>query len=309
MHAFIKTFFIIPGLLMIGLLPVASFGGEALKFKHITSIYTEYTDDQNLALKQPEGVACSDKPFIVVADTGNNRLLRYIFKNQTIGPVTKEIELPQLLYPIRVQINSNNEIFALDGKQRRIVRLTPEGTFKSFLNLRGASSPTPLVPRSFDIDRDDNMYVLDVRSERVLVFDPEGKYKKQIKFPTDYEFFSDVTVDFRGTVLLIDSINARLFSATRGSTTFSPLSKSLKQYVRFPTNMTTDKRGRIYLVDRNGSKVIILGQEGSLIGRMSGMGWKEARLNYPSQLCINNKEEIFIADTLNNRVQIFSRIE
>ena len=87
---------------------------------------------------------------------------------------------------------------------------------------------------------------------------------------------------------------------------FSPLTVSLKEYMRFPSNLSTDVRGRIYLIDRNGGSVIILGQNGSFLGRQSGMGWKEGRLNYPSQICINNKGEVFIADTNNNRVQIFS---
>ena len=79
--------------------------------------------------------------------------------------------------------------------------------------------------------------------------------------------------------------------------------------MRFPAGITTDKRGRIYLVDRNGSKIIILGQDGSYLGRLSAMGWKEGLLNYPSQICLNDSGEIFVADTNNNRVQIFSIIE
>jgi hypothetical protein len=79
--------------------------------------------------------------------------------------------------------------------------------------------------------------------------------------------------------------------------------------MRFPTSLDTDKRGRINLVDRNGSKIIILGQDGSFLGRLSAMGWREGFLNYPSQLCLNNKGEIFIADTNNNRIQIFAVVE
>jgi hypothetical protein len=79
--------------------------------------------------------------------------------------------------------------------------------------------------------------------------------------------------------------------------------------MRFPTSITTDGRGIIYLTDRNGGKVVVLGQDGSYLGRLSGMGWKEGFLNYPSQVSINGKGEIFIADTLNNRVQIFTIIE
>jgi hypothetical protein len=142
-----------------------------------------------------------------------------------------------------------------------------------------------------------------------VVLSPEGKHRKQMKVPQNKGFFSDLTFDFKDNVLLIDSVKAIVFSAAKDSATFSPLSKSLKQYLRFPTDITTDKRGRIYLVDRNGGKIIILGQEGSYLGRLSGFGWKEGLLDYPSQVCINSKGEIFIADTKNNRIQIFSLIE
>ncbi len=39
------------------------------------------------------------------------------------------------------------------------------------------------------------------------------------------------------------------------------------------------------------------------------MGWKEGLLYYPSQLCINEKGEIFIADRNNNRIQIFTVVQ
>jgi tripartite motif-containing protein 71 len=79
--------------------------------------------------------------------------------------------------------------------------------------------------------------------------------------------------------------------------------------MRFPRSMTTDSRGRIYLVDRNGGSIVLLGQDGSFLERQSGFGWKEGRLNYPSQICITVDGEVFVADTRNNRVQIFQEVE
>jgi hypothetical protein len=63
------------------------------------------------------------------------------------------------------------------------------------------------------------------------------------------------------------------------------------------------------VVDRNGGSVMILGQDGAFVERQSGFGWKEGRLNYPGQICINVKGEIFVADTRNDRVQIFTLVE
>ena len=306
MKALIKICAFLTAVMTAVLVPITSYGGASVKFKHVMSIYA---DDKGLGLKQPEGVACNEKSFLIVADTGNGRLLRYIFQNNALETGAIEIKVPQLSYPVRAQMNSKGEIYALDGKQRRIVHLSPEGEFKGYLDPAGLPSPTSYVPRSFNIDRNDNIYVLDVFSRRVLVLSPEGKYLRHIEFPKDYGFFSDLAVDFKDNVFLIDSTNAMVFYAAKNSARFAPLTDKLKQYMRFPTSITTDERGRIYLVDRNGGRIIILGQDGSFLGRLSGQGWKEGLLNHPSNMCINGKGEIFIADTSNSRIQIFTILE
>jgi DNA-binding beta-propeller fold protein YncE len=308
MKTFIKTFVMLSGVLSSCLISTASFGAEVLKFSHITSIYDDQrgtADQASTAIKQPEGIACDGQSMVIVADTGNGRLLRYMFRDNTISSDSPAIQLPELPYPTRIQLNSKGEIFALDRKNRRIVRLTPEGKFHSYLEPTGRPSPT-FIPRSFCIDGSDLIYVLDVFSERVLVLTPEGQYLAQKKFPKDYGFLSDVTVDFKETIFLIDSVKATVFSAAKDAPEFLPLAQNLKEYMRFPTAITTDKRGYIYLVDHNGSRIIILGPDGSFLGRLSAMGWKEGLLNYPSQLCISSGGQIFIADTNNNRIQVFA---
>ena len=301
-----KILLIMAGLLVAVLFFQLPFSEGAMKFRYMASIYA---DDKGLGLKQPEGVACDGESLLIVADTGNGRLLKYSIQEGAIEVGTVEIKVDQLSYPIKTEINSRGEIYILDRRQRSIIRLTPAGEFRGYLQPVGLPSPSAYVPRSFTVDRNDNIYILDILSERVLILDPAGRYVRQIKFPDEYGFFSDVAMGFRGTVLLIDVVDGMVFSAGKNSASFSRLTSSLKEYVRFPANLTTDDRGRIYLVDRNGGSIIILGQDGSFISRQSGMGWKEGSLNYPAQMCINNKGEIFIADTRNHRIQIFAIVE
>jgi tripartite motif-containing protein 71 len=286
-----------------------SSGAAVVKFRYITSLYSHYSSDKEVPLQKPEGVACNNQGTLIVADSGNGRLLRYNLQGEVLGTDSVEIRADRLLYPVKTEINSKGEIYTLDRSQRSIVRMTPAGEFISYLQPTGLPSPASYVPRSFTTDKNDNVYILDILSERVLILTSEGKYLRHIKFPQEYGFFSDIAVDFKGTVLLIDGVQAVVFSAANDATGFIPLTDSLKQYVRFPNSLTTDSRGRIYLVDRNGGSIIILGQDGSFLGRQSGFGWKEGRLNYPSQVCINGEGEVFIADTRNNRVQIFEAVE
>ena len=286
--------------------PVKASGGGAVKIRHMLSIYS---DEKDAALKHPEAVAFNDKSLLIAADTENGRLLRYLFQNGAIEIVPQQIKLPQLTYPIRIEVNAQGEIFALDGKTRRIVRITSEGAFIGYLEPSGLPSPASFIPRSLAIDENDNIYILDIHFGRVIVSSSSGVYKRHINFPEGYGFMSDLAIDTKGNILLIDSVNARLYKSAKDSESFSPLSETLKEFMRFPVSLAIDKKDRIYLVDRNGGSIIIIGQDGSFLGRQSKMGWKEGFLNYPSQLCINSKNEIFIADTNNNRIQIFAILE
>jgi len=286
-------------------LPFQAFSAETVKLRHVQSVYS---DEKGAGMKQPEGIACNDKFLLVVGDTGNDRLIQYSFQEKSLKAGT-EIKVQQLSNPIRLQINSKGEIFTLDGKKRRIIRLNPDGTFKTYVDGEGVPSPSTFVPRSFKIDPQNNIYILDIFSARVLVLNPEGKYQKQIPFPKDYGFFSDLSVDSKGSILLIDSVRAMVFSAPKDSNSFSPITKSLREYLNFPTSITNDNRGTIYIVDENGSGIIILGQDGSFLGRQLSMGWNEGLLYYPSQICINERGEIFIADRGNSRVQIFTLVK
>ncbi len=294
-------------IILIGIvaLPFNSFGAETMKLKFLQSVYA---DVKGGGLKEPEGVASNEKSVLIIADTGNDRLVRYEFQDKSLKGGT-EIKIPQLSSPIRIQMNSKGEIFALDGMKRRIVRINPDGSFKGYVDAEGVSSPSIFVPRSFKVDGNDNIYVLDVFAGRVLVLSPEGKYQKQIVFPKEYGFFSDLSVDSRGNILLIDSVKAMVFSAPKDANSFSPLTKSLREYLDFPSSLASDRRGTMFIVDKDGSGIVMLGQDGSFMGRQLSMGWTEGLLNFPSQISLNEKGEIFIADRGNSRVEIFTLVK
>jgi len=284
--------------------PWNAFSAETVKFKYLQSVYF---DEKGGGFKQPEGVASSEKSLLVIGDTGNDRLVRYTFQNGNLKGGS-EIKIPQLSTPIRVQINSKGEIFALDGKKRRIVRLSPEGTFKNYVDPEGIPSPSAFVSKSFGIDKSDNIYLLDIFTGRVLVLDPEGKYQKQIPFPQEYGFLSDLSVDSKGNILLIDCVKAMVFSAPKDTNSFTPLTKSLREYLDFATSIT-DRRGSVYIVDEDGGGIVILGADGSFVGRQLSKGWNEGLLYFPSQTYVNERGEIFIADRGNSRVQIFTLVK
>lgn len=273
-----------------------------LKIKFIRSVYD---DEKGTGLKYPEGVACTDSYF-VVADTGNNRLVKYTYHDRNVQAV--ELDMP-VTAPLSVQINAKGEIYALEGRDRRILVLNADGTEKGYLTPKGSPVARKPVLRSFKIDQDDRIYLLDIFEGLVLVLDAAGNYQRHIFFPAQYGFFSDLAVNRQGTVFLIDSTDAAVYAAAPDADKFSLLTAGMKEYMNFPTNIALDRNGVIYLVDKHGGSVILMSRDGSFLGHKFGYGWRESEFYYPAQMCISQGGNMFITDRNNNRVQIFTAVE
>lgn len=264
---------------------------------------TIYADAAGVALRNPEGVACDDRGDVVIADTGNARLLTFTWKDGALDGGA-QVKLAQLPYPVRVQVDSKGFVLVLDGRSRRIVKVDAKGEFAGNVEPRGASSPA-VTPAAFKIGMGDVLYVLDVVAHRILVVAPDGRVTRELPLPKAAGI-TDVAADSSGRVYVLDAVTAVVFAAEPAATEFRPLSKSLKEMISFPIYLTPDNRGMLYLVDQHGNAVVRVGVDGTFQGRELAIGWKEGAVYYPAQLCIDSHGDVFLADRNNNRVQVFA---
>ena len=275
-------------------------GAEKIRIKWVASVYA---DARGNGLRSPEGVTCDDDS-IVVADTGNARIVHYSYQGPAVT-AEEEVRMPRT-HPTAIQQNSKGDVYFLDAKDRRIAVFPAGGEKRVLLDPKSVPTKAEIVPKSFRIDGNDNIYLLDIFSSRVLILDSEGQYSTHIRLPEKHGFFSDLAVDRQGNVFVLDSVEAVVYFAAKGAKEFSSLTESLKEYLNFPTNLTVDSRGVVYLVDRNGSGLGIVAPDGAFLGRKLGLGWNDSGLHYPAQICISENGNIFIADRNNSRVQMFS---
>ncbi len=286
--------------LALALVPAAA-RAEAVVFSYEGTIYA---DAKEGPLDAPEGVGCNDSGYAVVADTGNHRLLVYGMKEGRFGGGT-EIKLAQLPSPWRVQVDAKGDLLVLDGKTRKIVKVAANGGFGGTIDPKGIEDAGKVVAGSFKLGPGGAVYLLDVAGKRVLVLDGEGTVTSQVPLPPESKLVTDIAVDLVGTVYALDAVGGALFTAEKGATAFKPLVKGLGDKMSFPTYIVA-KKGRLFVVDQNGSGIVLLGVDGSYQGRQLSIGWSDGLVNYPAQLCLTDTNLAFIADRYNNRVQVFT---
>jgi DNA-binding beta-propeller fold protein YncE len=296
-HLLNLSAFLLPLLLM----PIAAQADFKLK-----PLGVELQDSKETPLSYPEGVGCGAKGLVVAADTGNGRLVKYQIVNGEMGQGT-EIRLSQILYPIKVAISPKNEILVLDGRQRKILRVSPEGAFIGNLDPQGMPGKEPYLPKAVAVDGTGLVYVLDIASARVLVLDQNGNYKQAIPLPVESGFIGDIAVDSRGTVFALDSVGLRIYKTSAESGKFAPFVSNLGEFLDFPSNIAVDLTGKVFLSDQSGSALLMFGPDGSFQGRQMAMGIKPGSLKYPAQLCIIDNT-LVVADRNNSRIQILGII-
>ncbi len=277
----------------------AALGAEALRLRPAGAVYA---DAKGAGLRAPEGVACGPDGLLAVADTGNGRLVVYEVRTDAVVP-RADFALPELPHPIRVRADAAGDLLVLDGKLRKIGRVSARGEFRGYVDLAVAGGS--VVPRSFRLDGEGRLAVLDVAGGRVLFFEADGKPGREIRFPEAHGFFSDLAIDGEGTVYLLDSVGRRVFAAAAGASAAAARTAGLEGDLDFATSLESDDSGRLLLVDRSGGGIVVLGADGALLGRRSASGWKEGLLRDPAAIALDGKGLAFVADRGNNRVQIF----
>jgi hypothetical protein len=274
---------------------------ESVKFRFATAVYA---DAKGAGLSQPEAVACGANGQFVVGDTGNDRLVRFTYADKVVN-AQDAIKVPQLTAPVRVQLNSKGEIYALDGVRRKIVHLSPAGAFVGVVAFTGAPASDEVIPKGFAIDSADNLYVLDVFTGRVLVLDAQGQFQRALPLPAEIGFAADLAVDPSGSLFLVDAVKRRLYTAPKDATAIAPLGGDLTDALTSLPTAIVSTRGAILVVEGSGSDIVALGRDGAFLSRQLSQGRAEGLLDHPSQMCIDSRDDAFIADRDNSRIQIF----
>jgi streptogramin lyase len=165
------------------------------------------------------------------------------------------------------------------------------------------------------------IYVADNFNHRVQVFDrsthiyqftvagTQGSGSNELSNPCD------VAVDTAGYIFVADTGNSRVqqfnnsgtYVRTYGTTGVPYLTDDY--HYHSPAGVAVSESGNIYLLESEGSRLIKLNSFGEpqwTIGEPYIIGADNAHFSEPQDVVVDSTERVYVADTWNNRVQIFS---
>ncbi len=185
------------------------------------------------------------------------------------------------------------------------------GSWKTFLFGKEETAPqfpdSLVKPYGVAVAEDGRLYVTDTASRRVFVFDGERKALSFIgeRGSGALSKPTGIAVDPKGRIFVADATLNRVFGyAPDGS-----LAMAVGREGEFenPAGLAIDgRRGLLYVADSTRHQIHCYSiADGSKVRTIGRRGGEQGEFNFPTNLAVDRRGRLYVADTLNFRIQIF----
>ena len=177
--------------------------------------------------------------------------------------------------------------------------------------LHGFKGLESFIPYRIAIDKKGNIYVSASYYAGVLYVDSNGRFIDLIS-PKEGDkkvLITNVFLDKTGRVYLVSEEEGHIYIYDQDRNFIMKFGKKGGSSGKLsrPRGIGIDsKNGRMYVVDYMRHTITVYNMEGEFIFEFGGLGWGEGWFQHPIDLAIDNQGRIIVADTFNQRVQVFN---
>ncbi len=182
------------------------------------------------------------------------------------------------------------------------------GILKRFLVfLKGSEERSIVMPYGIETDADGRLFVVDTFNRYIHVFDKgEGTYYTFPQKETTFVSPIDIAIDKKGNIFVSDSKEAvvKVFK-DHGKKYVREIGRGV---LKRPTGIAVnEKKDELLVVDTLNSEIVIFNLDNYKIKKIIGMdGSNTGMFHYPTNIFVSRDGLIFVSDSLNYRIQIFT---
>jgi DNA-binding beta-propeller fold protein YncE len=264
----------------------------------------------------PTGVAASPSgDRIYVTQTEGDRVaLVFDAAGNPVGTMVPPESTGAEHVPVYVAIDPlTDEVYLTDRATGAIYIYDRDGKFQRTLTL---AEPRPgWQPLGITFDKAGNLYVTDLSGtfQKVLVIDRTARVIRTLGESSKLSFPNGVAVDAAGNVYVTDSNNGRLLVFGSDGTVAAQVGRGAGQgNLGLPRGVAVDPQNRVLIADSSAHGVFVFRAlaEGErrleYLGFFGGEGSGDGLFEFPMSVAPDARGRVYVADTANNRVQVWS---
>lgn len=212
-------------------------------------------------------------------------------------------------FPYGIAGDENDNIYVADLNAGKISIFDSKGKFIKYFNDQDKVLQAPGGLRIYN----NKLYVTDIKANKLFVLNLSGKKLLEVGGPGDAEgkFIAPnaVTVDFDNQIYVTDSGNNRVEVFDKDGKFLKTIngSEDGKGNPTFlnPRGVGVDSKGDIFVVNSLSHTVYAFNKSGKELYELGGMGTSTDKFYLPNGLFIDDSDNLYVTDTVNQRVSIF----
>ncbi len=230
------------------------------------------------------------------------------FLDRLAGIEKKQFK-PTFMKPYGVATDSLGRIYVTDSAQGLVFVFDQKNKKVTYL---GRNPQLRLfVPIGIAVDGKDRAWVADAIGQHVIAFDPEGNILTVLGKSEEMVNPTAVAVDdTRGRVYVVDSKrHAVLVYNPDSGELLHTLGKrgSGQGEFNFPTNLTLDREGRLYVTDTINCRVQIFDADYKFLATFGAQGRRRGDFLKPKGVAVDAWGNIYVTDADFDNLQIFDQ--
>ena len=263
-----------------------------------------------------------------ISDTGNSQLL-YCDGTQILNGVGKLRTDGMYSGIAGVATDSRGNVFVTDSMNHRVIKYDAQGNIlDKWGGNQGNGSPSAYgamywqftAPKQISYDAAYNrILIADTGNSRIQVFNASGQWISNFGYGV-FMLPMGVCTDQWGNIFISDTGNHRVMKCNAYGITMKVWGGFGTEDGKFnmPAYIACDSEGNVYVVDRGNSRVqkftnngVFLGKWGTNDGQSSldpleNEGKENGDLFLPIGIAIDDQDMVYVTDSSNNRVQVFT---
>ena len=273
----------------------------------------------------PRAVAIGADGSVFVADSRNHRIQKFdaegnlLWTAGSFGTIDTNTAGPGLFNePWGVGVGPDGSVYVADTWNHRVQKLDANGQFVAEWGHfgQGESIDSFWGPRAIAVDGSGRVYVADTGNKRVAVFDQDGRSLSTIGLagsdPGQLDEPVGLAVTADGTLYVADTWNLRIqvFQAAAGTDDYVfvrewPIAGWYGQSVENKPYLAVDNRGRLYVSDPEGYRVLVFDGNGQFLTTWGDFGGSDTSFALVSGVGVGPDGSIYVSDPGNHRVMKF----
>ncbi len=205
-----------------------------------------------------------------------------------------------------IDLDSEGNLFILDGGRNRLLKYSPDGLFLKEVGGFGNSADEFNFPRDLDAHRTLNIFVADYNNNRVVRLDKNLNYLNEFVLASDNPFYFEmplsVAVNNQYDIFILEDLNKRIIKLDRFNqpmAAFGRASENLGQLLG-PHQLALGNRNEIYVSDPLKKAIIVFDPLGNFLKEIIHPEFIE-----PRGIFLTPDDQLLVADTRGRKIFLY----